>query len=298
MLELKKANQKKIDDIDEKKKEQLIKIEETKKQIATDAWNTGKQLVDTMFEIQQNNYDKEAKQVEDKYKLQENALKKQLDNDQLTVESRSQIDGQLKAMEAKKAEELEVLDKKKRESQRKQFIINKAIAVAEIAINTAQAVMSTYKELGSPLGIPFAIAVGAIGAVQAGLVLAQPIPEFDKGTNNAPNSPFWVGEKGAEIVEHKGKTQLVTEPTIMSGMGGAKITSRVETQKILQANQKERVWSSFNKGESIQNTRLVEAQEETNRLLKNQKQIKIFVSGNISGHAEIGNAKIKQTFRG
>lgn len=276
--------------------EQLI--EDTKKQLATDAWATTKDLIDTMFLIEQNNYDKDAKRAEDKYSIQENALKKQLDNDKLTFESRAQIEGQLKAIEAKKAEELKIIENKKRESQRKQFIINKAIAVAEIAMTTAQSVMKTYANLGAPWAIPLAIAVGAIGAVQAGLVIGQPMPAFDKGTENAPNTPFLVGEKGAEFVERNGKTQLVTEPTVMSGMGGAKITSRVETQKILQANQKDRVWSSFNKGESLQNREQLEEQRETNRLLKKGKDIKIFVSGNVSGFAENGNATLRQTFKG
>lgn len=273
-------------------------LADTKKQIAHDAWSTGKDLVDTMFAIEQNNYDKDQKRIEDKYDAQESLLKKQLDNDKLTVDSRAQIEGQLKAIEAKKAEELKVIENKKRESQRKQFIINKAIAVAEIAMTTAQSVMKTYANLGAPWAIPLAIAVGAIGAVQAGLVIGQPMPAFDKGTENAPNTPFLVGEKGAEFVERNGKTRLVTEPTVMAGMGGAKITSRVETQRILQSNQKDRVWSSFNKGESLHNREQIEEQRETNRLLKSQKQVKVFVSGNVSGYAENGNATLRQTFKG
>jgi len=281
----------------DKEKEQAKVLSDTKKKVGQDAWNTGKQLVDTMFAIEQNNYDKEATRIEDKYDLQENLLKKQLDNDKLTVESRAQIEGQLKAIEAKKAEELKAIEAKKRESQRKQFIINKAIAVAEIGMNTAQAVMATYKNLGSPWGIPFAIAVGAIGAVQAGLVMAQPIPEFDKGTENAPNTPFLVGEKGAEFVEHKGKTQLVTEPTVMTGMGGAKITSRVETQKILQSQQKDRVWSSFNKNQSIYTEQLIAEQKETNRLLRKKEAVKVVVNNQIPSFADIQNSALKHSYR-
>jgi len=298
MLKLKTDNQKKIDEQDEKEKNQYVALQETKKKVAQDAWNTSKDLVDTMFEIEQNNYDKEAKRIEDKYDLQENTLKKQLDNDKLTVESRNQIEGQLKAIEAKKAEELKAIEAKKRESQRKQFIINKAIAVAEIAMTTAQAVMKTYSEMAYPWAVPLAIAVGAIGAVQAGLVLAQPIPEFDKGTESAPNGQFMVGEKGPEFMVHKGETQLITEPTVMNNKAGARVVSTIDTAKILQSNQKDKVWTSFGKGPSIENSRLIDATEETNRLLRSQKQVKIFVSGNVSSYAEIGNARIKQTFRG
>ena len=165
-------------------------------------------------------------------------------------------------------------------------------------MTTAQAVMQTYANLGAPWAIPLAIAVGAIGAVQAGLVLAQPIPEFDKGTESAPNGQFMVGEKGPEFMVHKGETQLITEPTVMNNKAGARVISTIDTAKILQSNQKDKVWTSFGKGPSIENSRLIDATEETNRLLRSQKQVKIFVSGNVSGYAEIGNARIKQSFRG
>lgn len=289
-----RIEQKRVD----KEAENAQLIKDTKNQLATDAWNTGKDLVDTMFAIQQNNYDKETKQITDKYDLQENALKKQLDNDKLTVESRAQIEGQLKAMEAKKAEDLKAIEVKKRESQRKQFIVNKAIAIAEITMNTAQAVIKTLANIGAPWGIPLAIAAGVLGTAQAAVVIAQPMPAFDKGTDYAPHKDFLVGEVRPEFVTHKGQTQLITEPTIMHNMGGAVVTSGVETQRILEANQKARVWSSFNKGEQINNKEQIAEQRETNRLLKQQKQVKIFVSGNVSGYAEMGNATLRQLFRG
>jgi TP901 family phage tail tape measure protein len=283
----------------DKEAEQAKLISDTKKQIATDAWNTGKQLVDTMFEIQQSNYDKEAKQVEDKYKLQENALKKQLDNDQLTVESRAQIEGQIKGIEAQKAKDLEVIEKKKKESQRKQFEINRAIAIAEIAMNTAQAIMKTYANVGAPWAIPLIVAAGALGAVQAGIVLAQPIPAFDKGTKNAPSTPFIVGEVAPEFVTKNGKTQLVTEPTIMQNMGGAVVTSSIETQKILQENQKLQVWSYLNKKDGLLSSQLLQEQKETNRLLKLQAQrnTKVVVNTPKNSFADMANSNVLYNLR-
>ena len=290
-----RVEQKRID----KEAEQAKFIKDTKKQLASDAWQSTKDLIDTMFKIEQTNYDKESQNIEDIADAKANALKAQLDNDKLTVESRAQIEGQIKGIEAQKAKDLEVIEKKKKESQRKQFEVNRAIAIAEIAMNTAQAIMKTYANVGAPWVIPLIVAAGALGAVQAGIVLAQPIPAFDKGTESAPNTPFLVGEKGAEFVTKNGKTQLVTEPTVMHGMGGAKITSRIETQKILQENQKSQVWSYLNKKDGLISSQLLQEQKETNRLLKLQAQrnAKVVVNTPKNSFADMANSNVLYNLR-
>ena len=166
-------------------------------------------------------------------------------------------------------------------------------------MNTAQAIMKTYANVGAPWAIPLIVAAGALGAVQAGIVLAQPMPAFDKGTESAPNTPFLVGEKGAEFVTKNGKTQLVTEPTVMHGMGGAKITSRIETQKILQENQKSQVWSYLNKKDGLISSQLLQEQKETNRLLKLQAQrnAKVVVNTPKNSFADMANSNVLYNLR-
>ncbi|QHB39665.1 structural protein [Flavobacterium phage vB_FspS_mumin9-3] len=97
-------------------------------------------------------------------------------------------------------EEIErVYEERRKRIQRQQAESQKRLAMFNIATNTAQAVMATYAKLGFPAGIPLAIAVGAIGAVQLALTAAQPIPQFYKGTQNAPEGLAWTDEKGAEL---------------------------------------------------------------------------------------------------
>lgn len=70
---------------------------------------------------------------------------------------------------------------------RKQAIFNKALAIAQIAMNTALGITRVIAEVpkvdfGITTGILIA-AYAALGALQAGVVLAQPVAKFAKGTD-------------------------------------------------------------------------------------------------------------------
>lgn len=70
---------------------------------------------------------------------------------------------------------------------RKQAIFNKALAVAQIAMNTALGITKVIAEVpkfdfGITTGILIA-AYAALGALQAGIVIAQPVAKFNKGTD-------------------------------------------------------------------------------------------------------------------
>jgi len=78
--------------------------------------------------------------------------------------------------EEEKAAAIKALDqevaRKKAEIAQKNAILEKASAIASIAINTARAVIKALPN------IPLSIAIGTIGAIQAAAVLAQPLPEI------------------------------------------------------------------------------------------------------------------------
>ena len=68
--------------------------------------------------------------------------------------------------------------------QRRQAIADKVARIIEVVINTAAAIVKTIAVLGappSPAGIAGIIAAVALGATQASLIAAQPIPKFHKG---------------------------------------------------------------------------------------------------------------------
>lgn len=94
--------------------------------------------------------------------------------------SRKRYDAQLKALDEKKAADQKKLDADIAEQKRKQAIANKIIALFNIAVHTAESVMTTTAELGI-FGLPVIPSIIALGAIQAGIVAATPLPKFHKG---------------------------------------------------------------------------------------------------------------------
>ncbi len=101
-------------------------------------------------------------------------------------------------------------DKKKKELELKAFKRQKAIALANIAINTAQAVMSVLSTGGGAHYLDFGVSAGilsafvtAAGLAQAVMVMSQKPPEYWKGTDNAEAGLAWTNERGAEIITDK-----------------------------------------------------------------------------------------------
>ncbi|MBD2703799.1 tape measure protein [Spirosoma sp. BT702] len=137
--------------------------------------------------------------------------------------------------ESSKAAIEEKYDRKARELKRKQAADDKAAALFQIAIDTTVAVTKALPN------IPLAILIGALGALNAGLVIARPLPEFFKGTSDAPEGPAWVGERGYELIESKkgGKPsyRLAAEKQVAYLNAHDRVYNHAETKRILQVNQ-------------------------------------------------------------
>lgn len=121
-----------------------------------------------------------------------------------------------------------------RESQRKQAIFQKALAVTQIGINTALAIVGALAPppigLGPVLGIPLASVIGALGAVQLAVALTKPIPAFADGTKSSPEGLALVGERGAELLKFPGGgEQLVTGPSIVDLPRGTEVLTNQDT---------------------------------------------------------------------
>jgi hypothetical protein len=63
----------------------------------------------------------------------------------------------------------------------KQARQEKALALFNIAVDTATSIVKTGAQLGYPAAIPFQITAGIIGALQLAAVAAKPIPKFERG---------------------------------------------------------------------------------------------------------------------
>jgi len=63
----------------------------------------------------------------------------------------------------------------------KQARRDKALALFNIAVDTASSIIKTGAQLGYPEAIPFQIIAGVIGGIQLAAVAAKPLPKFEKG---------------------------------------------------------------------------------------------------------------------
>lgn len=84
---------------------------------------------------------------------------------------------------------------------REQAKSQKEAAIFNAIVNVAQGVTAALAT--GPAGIALAVVIGALGAAQIALIASQPLPEFYKGTDNAPEGWAWTQERGREIITDK-----------------------------------------------------------------------------------------------
>lgn len=130
------------------------------------------------------------------------------------------------------------------QERRKKAIADKVTALFDIAINTAVAV-SKLTAQSALLGIPLIPLLIALGAAQATLVIAQPLPAFKKGTKYAKEGFSIVDEAGYELVVDKhGKLKEVgTEKgaRLTYLQTGDKVYTHTETKQILKNIETEKI---------------------------------------------------------
>jgi DNA repair exonuclease SbcCD ATPase subunit len=88
-------------------------------------------------------------------------------------------------------------NERKKAIQKREAEAQKRLAIFNAIIDTAQAVVAALPNYG------LAIAVGIIGAAQIALISSQPVPQFYKGTDNAPEGWALTQERGAEVITDK-----------------------------------------------------------------------------------------------
>jgi len=276
--ELRKSNEKFVEDVrktqrkgvfDEVKdkkeadeeflKDNLDKLKERSKQASdtsseilkreADDEETRKLIIDTGFEaagmISDALSERKIANLQKEFDVLEMQKEAELAKENLTAEEKQKIEEKF----AKQAAELKT----------KQAKAEKRGALASAIINTAKSVVS--------LGIitPAAILAGILGAVQIGIIAAQPIPEFAEGTKGKANTPseFIAGEAGRELMTLRtGQVMMVDKPTHFKGnkYQGATINPNSETEKIMaQADRTNNIFfdTAELKSEGRRNTRQI-----------------------------------------
>ena len=122
-------------------------------------------------QLQQNLNQKELATYTKNQEQQKQALLTRLNQGYI---SQAQYQKELKKLE-------EEAQAKKKELSLKQFQAQKAMNMMSIVANTATGIMRAYSDAGPIAGSVFAAIVGALGAVQLGIVAAQQPPSYARG---------------------------------------------------------------------------------------------------------------------
>lgn len=179
------------------KREQIAKKEaELKKQLLQEVFNLASALSDAQLEKELARLDKLSEENE-QWKEDEIARIERLAEQ--GVISEEHADADIQAIEDQAAVREEEIEKKRIEAERKNAIYQKAQAVAQAAVNIALAITAALKyPLTSAIMIPL---IAATGAAQIATILATPLPEYAKGTQDHPGGLAMVGDGGrAEMV--------------------------------------------------------------------------------------------------
>lgn len=256
-------------DLEKKHLENLIKI---RGQFYKDATSLAEANADDLQAIREIDNQREKLIAEEKRKLVFDIF-----NTGLQIAS-EQIDAmyqnRITALENEKAKELELAgnnaqakeaieekyQKRIAEQKRKAAVAEKAFSLFQIAINTAQAVMSVlstgggarYLDFGTSAGILSAF-VTAQGALQAAVVAARPIPKYAKGRWGGPEQLAIVDEQGPElIVDKHGKLKeiggkgsrlahLSHGDSVINATRTTQILKSIESRKITDENERYRI---------------------------------------------------------
>jgi len=129
-------------------------------------------------------------------------------------------------------------------ARRKQAEYDKAQALFNVALNTAQAVTSVlstgggtrYADFGVSAGVLAALVI-AQGVAQAVAIAAKPLPTYYKGRESGPAEYALVAERGPELVGHESRGfRLVAQEGIQRLEAGDKVYTAGRTEQLLQEN--------------------------------------------------------------
>lgn len=263
---------KKLEDFE---KEKALEEEraEFKKKLQDDVKENGINAVNTLFSA---SIDKKAQEIEAIDAL----LQQQLSNETLTQDQRD-------ALEAK----AEVKKRKIRDEQnkiaRRQAIFDRGLSLMSIFNSTREAFMKAYALFPYSGGMPWSGLAIASGALQTAAVLGQPIPRYEKGTDNSKHGIAEVAEKGAElIVDKKYGAWIANERQHTFLSGGSKVYTADETSNILSAMNANDIMSANNIAVQMPlvNKLLSANKRDTDSIVKaiSKQKVTIYNSQNIS----------------
>jgi hypothetical protein len=208
------------------------KVADLTKQVADEAAQFVITLVDAGFENRKNKIQEQINLVDDQSKAEIDAVNRSL-------ATNTDKAAKVQLIEAQAAAQKTQLQREQKRTDIEKAKFDKAVSLARIVEATAVAEIEALTYLSNPLTAPFypsiAALIGALGAIQLATVLAQPIPQYAKGTKNAKGGMSLVGEKGTEyVMTPQGATFLTPgKPTLMDIPKGSTVVPHLETVRMM-----------------------------------------------------------------
>lgn len=211
----------------EKVAEASKRLRDTEQQIAQETLSIGVAIIDGMFTKRLNVIQSEIDASEKKKAFD-------IENVNNSVLSEQEKADKIAIINARADAQQTALEQKQRQEKLRQAKFDKAASIANIAMSTSVAIMKTYAEFGFPVGVPLAIAQGAIGALQIATVLATPLPTYWTGTDYSKSGPAVTDELGPELyIPKSGKPFIGSDkPNIKNLQAGTRIIPHHELVKM------------------------------------------------------------------
>lgn len=194
--------------------------------------NTIQEVSNAIFAASQIRLENEMRNLSVMHDLETTRLQQQINNAEEGSQRRAQLEERL-------IEKKEQFAKKEAEIRQRQAKMAKTQALVEIAINTARAVMQAYANVNPLVVAPLVALAVAAGGIQAALVAAQPLPQYESGTKDSAKD-FIAGEgkggKAFELVKNNKGTFLTKGPTLFKDMPHSTVYNHEDTLKILNSS--------------------------------------------------------------
>jgi hypothetical protein len=217
-----------ISELEDKKLQNSIKAQE--KLTSTTKKEQGKR-----DKIERAAIEKGTALANELFSLKSASLNAQADQEQIRYDNAVKAAGAntvlLAQIEADHAKKLADIRRKQAENDKRQALFN-------IIISTAQAIVRDIRDFGFPLALPFILADTAIGAVQAAVVAAQPIPQYFVGRRGGPAELAEVAERGPELIERVNKSaseryEYVSTRSLVELNAGDNVYTAPQTSEML-----------------------------------------------------------------
>lgn len=222
----------------------LVKFADTSKDLGTLVKNLDfasqatQELIGLTQELLTAGYEKELnaiQHIEDAENERYATEQKNIENSTLSEQEKA---NRTTVLQAEQAQREKAFAAEKRKIQVKEARVAKLAQEANIIATTATAVIGALAPppvgLGPVAGIPLAIKVGIIGAIQLAKVIATPIPEYRYGVAHSPEGPAITDEAGPEFyIEPDGHMYFGEDkPNVKNLKAGTRIIPAHDTDKI------------------------------------------------------------------